>query len=1550
MKYPILYEANETNFGHLGIGVLTDTIQMIVTEELNGLFTARMEHTTKSNMYKELKVDRIVKADANPNLKDQLFKIIRISKKAKGVSIIHMEHVSNETVGMQLKPDVSYSGTGRQALQTWANNIVDEHDFTVYSDITHFTASGRWTIDKVENARRALGGVAGSLLDSYGGEYRFDNRHISLLQNRGEDNGVFIAYGKNLLDLEQEEEIANTFTSIYPYSVRLNEETEEEELITIPEFYIDSDYVNNYGTRKILTVDFTNEEIFDVDGLRNRAEQYIQSNNVGIPNVNLTVSFIDLSKTLDYEQLNLVEVVDIGDTVTVYFPDLDIHTKTKVIKTEYNHGLERYEEIQLGQLRASLSERIDDMIEESVHSVRQRIEIIQVSADGKNKIYRSENEPTSGMSENDIWFKPVGEQETEQYIFDGFQWIPIITSELSEANKKLISDAMDMAEQAESKAQGTIDTINTVVNDNGFTTLADLFASKISSDEFGTMFYQNAEAIGLVYEENGEQVAIIGIQDGVPYIKGRHVVLDGDTIVDGEFTVTESMIAPEAIIERLIATGIDAEDVNIINLNVDNIAGGDLELSRGFRITQNGQPVIDVNPSTGEVVANFSKLQINFKDVATQDDLDEIELKEGPQGPEGKTAYQIAVEEGFVGTEQEWLDSLKGEDGQDGPQGPAGADGSDGSDGEDGVGVVGSQVHYQTHVNGRTPPTGTWSSEVLEAEQGEYLWVRTITEYTDGQSITTYAVSYNAKDGTDGSDGSDGADGSDGVGITSHTVEYVQTDSGSTKPTSGWSENQPEAEKGKYLWTRTTINYSDGTDSVAYSTSYLATDGQNGQDGKDGSDGQDGVGVVNANVDYQIHSNGTNPPTGNWLENVPEVPQGSYLWARTITEYSNGDKVTTYAVSYNAKDGQDGNDGQDGPQGPQGPEGSDGKDGQDGVGVSDSEVRYQLSTSGSVIPTGNWLENIPSPVKGRYLWTRTIIEYTNGTSSTAYSTSYFANDGKDGQDGVDGQDGPAGKDGQDGQDGVSVTGIVEWYYHSNSPTSLTGGTWTTTRPNWAEGKYLWTKTVTTFSSGDPQETTPISLTGYHGTDGKDGRDGRQNWTWVKYALVKNPTSAQMSDTPAGMIYRGVAYNQESPTESTNPNDYTWEPMYDIEKLEDLEDSVDGFRLVLQIQDTRHDNYAPSYYKTNFEDYEVNERKINTAINAPSENTYGILTTTVVDNQVEQVFTSGSMILSRVGDVSTDSWGDWSQSETVADSDEKRTEAYGDATQFAVDLAGDVESRANAYVDSLVVPIADNLSVVNNDLLDLGAQVEADSSQWKQTFSVSGGVNEVSNSVGYADLEFWNGTGTISTVQNAELESYGSGSAFILGSNSMIEQDIIAPSGDKVFSVLIQKDLNSTGYIEIEHDDGTEFVSINTGEMFYEMIELPFTINGSNYTIRLVTEIGSEILFTNIMVNQGTERQGWSFAKDEMYGATFRMNRNGFRVYQLDGTQYTAMTPDEFAGYAIVGGVWQRTFALNGDTTQMKKAYVEEELRIGGISQVRIDEGDTKGIAFIRSGN
>lgn len=419
MSYAVLYKANETDFNTLGLGVLRDAISPLVTEERNGQFELSMSYPVDGALFSEIKNDRIIKADASHSLKAQRFKIIRITKPAGGIVKVYAEHVSYLSQDLALKPSVSFNGNATQALTAWKNNIVDEHPFTIFSDV-QTTGSGVWTIDKVENARRALGGVAGSILDTYGGEYRFDNYHIGLYANRGSDSGALIAYGKNLTDIEQEEEIANTYTSIYPYT-NIRDEEGNESLLTLPEYFVDSEYTSNYARRKIKTVNFQQDDITTVEQLRERAQQYIADNDIGVPSVNLTVKFVDLSKTLDYKDLALVEEINLCDQVTVYYEKLGIRQKAKVIKTVWNVALDRYEELVIGKARANLSQSIGTTVDGKLETVVTDLNSVRIAADGKTKIFTGVNEPIA-TNINDLWYKPVGDGGVEMYRWDGVIW------------------------------------------------------------------------------------------------------------------------------------------------------------------------------------------------------------------------------------------------------------------------------------------------------------------------------------------------------------------------------------------------------------------------------------------------------------------------------------------------------------------------------------------------------------------------------------------------------------------------------------------------------------------------------------------------------------------------------------------------------------------------------------------------------------------------------------------------------------------------------------------------------------------------------------------------------------------------------------------------------------------------------------------------------------------------------------------------------------------------------------------------------------------------
>ncbi|WP_302372877.1 phage tail spike protein [Enterococcus asini] len=264
----------------------------------------------------------------------------------------------------------------------------------------------------------------------------------------------------------------------------------------------------------------------------------------------------------------------------------------------------------------------------------------------------------------------------------------------------------------------------------------------------------------------------------------------------------------------------------------------------------------------------------------------------------------------------------------------------------------------------------------------------TVTDVNDGLPGADGEQGPQGEPGPQGADGADGLPGKDGVGVISTAITYAQSTSGTTAPTSGWTTSVPTLTKGRYLWTRTIWTYTDNSTETGYTVSYNAKDGNNGTDG---IAGKDGVGITSTLVEYAKSASGTTKPTSGWSTSIPTVPAGQYLWTRTTWTYTDSTSEQGFSVAK------------------MGDTGSKGDDGADGIGIANTKTDYQLHTSATTPPTGTWLTSPPAVTVGKYLWTRTILEYTDGTKSTpAYSVS--GGPGANGSDGKDGQNGAPGAD------------------------------------------------------------------------------------------------------------------------------------------------------------------------------------------------------------------------------------------------------------------------------------------------------------------------------------------------------------------------------------------------------------------------------------------------------------------------------------------------------------------------------------------------------------
>lgn len=338
---PILYSPTTTSFTTGGIGKLIDAGSCIVTEERNGSYELEMTYPITGHLYDEIKQRSIIFAKPSPAQSEQPFRVYRITKPLNKVVTIYAAHISYDLSGIPVKNFTSQSV--QAALTALTTSSVISNPFTFWSDKTN---SGVMEIETPTPCRTILSNI----LDVYGGEYEFDKYTVKLHSLRGFDNGVSIKYGKNLTDLEQDENCSNVYTGVLPYWTG-NETTVSGSVVNAP---------GTYDFTRILPVDFTSdfEEQPSTTQLDNAATNYISANNIGIPEVNLTVSFVHLNQTEEYKNLGIFERVELGDTIKVEFAAMGVSSTARCVKTVYNTLLERYDNVELGEVKKGLADTI----------------------------------------------------------------------------------------------------------------------------------------------------------------------------------------------------------------------------------------------------------------------------------------------------------------------------------------------------------------------------------------------------------------------------------------------------------------------------------------------------------------------------------------------------------------------------------------------------------------------------------------------------------------------------------------------------------------------------------------------------------------------------------------------------------------------------------------------------------------------------------------------------------------------------------------------------------------------------------------------------------------------------------------------------------------------------------------------------------------------------------------------------------------------------------------------------------------------------------------
>lgn len=397
---PILYTADERRFVTNGLGRLTDCTRCVVTEERNGIYECEFDYPITGAHFDEIEIGRLVACTHDDRHDIQPFVIYaRTVPDLNGIVTFYAHHISYRLSDVVVMPFAASSVA--EALQNISAYSVNANPFTFWTDKT---TVANFENDVPRNARNMLGGEENSILDVYGsGEYEFDRFEVKLYAHRGQDSGVEIRYSKNLTDLSEEINNSGTYNAIVPYWADA-----EGNFVSLPEKMIifsgiepQIAYLTDHNLIILRTEDYEPievaytmidavpmdmSEVFQeeptVAQLRAAAIAQFERSNAWAPSENLKVDFIQLAQTEEFKDYAALQRVSLCDTVSVYYPQVGIaKAKQKVVKVSYNVLLDRYDSIELGEVRTSLGQAIKENIMQDVPTTSMMDAAIEYATD-----------------------------------------------------------------------------------------------------------------------------------------------------------------------------------------------------------------------------------------------------------------------------------------------------------------------------------------------------------------------------------------------------------------------------------------------------------------------------------------------------------------------------------------------------------------------------------------------------------------------------------------------------------------------------------------------------------------------------------------------------------------------------------------------------------------------------------------------------------------------------------------------------------------------------------------------------------------------------------------------------------------------------------------------------------------------------------------------------------------------------------------------------------------------------------------------------------------
>ena len=373
---PILYEYNETVFTSNGICRLRDCLTCTVTEERNGIYECDFEYPVDGANFSQIKCGRIIACEHDDTNDVQPFDIVSYSKPIDGVVTFHAVHISYR------QSKLVVSGTGITSLASaftlFKNSATPTNPFNYSSDMTK-TGYMAAADGVPRTVRQMLGGVEGSVLDTYRGEYEWDRFNVKLWSARGSINPFTIRYGVNLAEYNDDTDYSETYSSVVPYYTG---QDDNGKAIVVKGSRVDSGAVTYNGRNECVPLDLTDkfEEQPTATQLTAMATSLMSANQTYMPQQSIKVNFIRLQDTEEYKSLANLYNCKLCDSIRVEFPKYKMSGTFKIVRTVYNVLLEKYDEMELGSLSTTLSEALGITGESTFSSGG--LELTPISKDG----------------------------------------------------------------------------------------------------------------------------------------------------------------------------------------------------------------------------------------------------------------------------------------------------------------------------------------------------------------------------------------------------------------------------------------------------------------------------------------------------------------------------------------------------------------------------------------------------------------------------------------------------------------------------------------------------------------------------------------------------------------------------------------------------------------------------------------------------------------------------------------------------------------------------------------------------------------------------------------------------------------------------------------------------------------------------------------------------------------------------------------------------------------------------------------------------------------